>query len=573
MDGTLWKLCVRYVPIRLRCIYRINPSCRLTGSEMMIGEPSPHAAEISKVGWRQFGSLSFNYRTKGEVLSRFVVPASCSPWGVDELQSGRIRGIEIPQKQVSPFDMSTVSSVGKRRREMTSDGTSPSRKRRDRPSADTIWKAHPSATKDNSSSPNASNHLENSEDTIRVVRFSPLKKLRKTPSFECSPVPEFEPTVITLSSPLTSWTPNSLQVNSDASGNSLRKSASRPSMESSLSNSSAAHSTEPATYVVSPAANPAELILLPSSPPSQSSPQPQPRHSAVIPTITSPSTPLHDSPEPEQSVAASINEADRVVIALTTFLDEVSPFRPLGLSTKDLQEAGISTLAELRIIAHKPEVFRTKISVLADLCERDRYLWMMFRKGLKKLLGEDHREQSAGDPIHETDPVGKFVRSLGGGGCIESEALVSGLRGAGISSEKDLLVLSRNLDKYTENIPFLREFATTKKFGWMVFQVGLEGLPGQKVSTSIQTQDHGASGEGHAFVKWFLDTIDPDKPLGHLADSFVEQGLNDRVPLLHVAEDIEIAVDCIPFLQDLASGDQLIWAMILVGLENLTKSV
>lgn len=197
----------------------------------------------------------------------------------------------------------------------------------------------------------------------------------------------------------------------------------------------------------------------------------------------------------------------------------------------------------------------------------------MFRKGLKKLLGEDHREQSAGDPIHETDPVGKFVHSLGGGGCIESEALVSGLKGAGISSEKDLLVLSRNLEKCTENIPFLREFATSKKFGWTVFQVGLEDLPGKKVSTSIQTQDREAGVEGHAFVKWFLDSIDPDKPLGHLADSFIEQGLDDRVPLLHVAEDIEIAVDCIPFLQDLASADQLVWAMILVGLENLTKSV
>ena len=197
----------------------------------------------------------------------------------------------------------------------------------------------------------------------------------------------------------------------------------------------------------------------------------------------------------------------------------------------------------------------------------------MFRKGLKRLLEGDHRQQLASDPMHESDPVGKFVRSLGGGEWIDSEALVNGLRGAGISSEKDLLVLSRNLDKYTDNIPFLREFAASKKFGWTVFQVGLEGLLDQKRSTSIQAQDHGASREGHGFVKRFLDTIDPDKPLGHLVDSFIKEGLNDRTPLLDVAEDIEIAVESIPFLQDLASGDQLTWAMILVGLENLTKSV
>ena len=36
---------------------------------MVIGEPSPHAAEIGGMGWRRFASLSFNYRTKGEVLA------------------------------------------------------------------------------------------------------------------------------------------------------------------------------------------------------------------------------------------------------------------------------------------------------------------------------------------------------------------------------------------------------------------------------------------------------------------------------------------------------------------------
>ena len=471
----------------------------------------------------------------------------------------------MPPKPDPPSDWSTLSSVGKRKRESTSN--SASRKRLDELDEDELDEVDCWAMGlDIKSPPSPSNYSASSGDTVRVLRSPaknrPPRKLKRLLSSQLgSPTPELDP-----SSPLTPWTSSSLQANSVTFENSPRNPTSQALTESSLSSPSAARSTEPAADVVSSVANPIEL-----PPPQPSSPYSQLRHPAVAPTITSLSTP-HDSSELERSTSASISEADRAVVALAAFLDEVSPFRPLGLSTKDLQEAGILTLAELRIIAHKPEVFRTKISVLADLRERDRYLWMMFRKGLKKLTEGDRREQSAGDPIHESGPVRKFVRSLCGGECIDSEALVSGLRGAGISSEEDLLVLSRNLEKYTKNIPFLREFATSKKFGWTVFQVGLESLTDRKASTSIQTQDYGSGREGRAFVKWFLDTIDLDKPLGYLTDSFIKEGLNDRVPLLHVAEDIEIAVDSIPFLQGLASGDQLIWAMILVGFENLVKS-
>ena len=263
---------------------------------------------------------------------------------------------------------------------------------------------------------------------------------------------------------------------------------------------------------------------------------------------------------------------DREVATLSTFLDEVSPSRPLGFSARDLEEVGISTFAELKIIARKPEAFRPKISVLADFRERNEYLWMMFRKGLRTLLEGEHREPSVDNLDLEGDPITKFVRSLGGGECVDSDGLVNGLKGAGISSQQDLLVLSRNLERYTENIRFLREFAGSGKFGWTIFQVGLEGLPGQKPPTSVQAQDHGANGGGHAYIKWFLDTIDPDKPLGHLAGGFIKAGLTDRIGLLHVAEDIELAVDAMPFVRGLALGDQLVWAMILFGLENLAKS-
>jgi hypothetical protein len=78
--------------------------------------------------------------------------------------------------------------------------------------------------------------------------------------------------------------------------------------------------------------------------------------------------------------------------------------------------------------------------------------------------------------------------------------------------------------------------------------------------------------EDRGYVKQFLDTIDSDKPLGYLADAFIEAGLSARFTLLDVAEDVKFAVGAMPFLQGLASGNQLVWAMIVVGLENLLKS-
>ena len=558
MDGTLWTLCARYSSVRFCRIDCVNPPRRLTDSEMVIGEPSPHAAEIGRMGWKQFATMCFNYRTEGEIFAVRGYLFRGSLWRVDELSSGRIRRSNMPLKQESPSGMSTFSSPWKRKRESSSDSVS--RKRQDWSSASTTLKARVSITMGNSFSSGASDHPQSSEDTVRVVR-----SLRPLPvkSYLEQLSPEPEP-----SSPFTTWTPSSPQANSDTSDRPPRKPTSPPLMEPSPTNPSA---TKSVVLSMGP-----KIPRIPRVPriklrPSLPSPQSQPQHSAVAPAITSPSIP-HDSPEPEQPIAASLSEADRAVIALTKFLDETSSFRPLGLSAKDLQEAGISTLGELKIIARKPEVFRTKIPVLANLHEHDRYLWMMFRKGLKKLLEEDHGEQLAGDLIHESDPAGKFVHSMDGRECIDSEALANGLRGAGISSEKDLLVLSRNLEKYTKNIPFLREFAASKRFAWMVFQVGLEGLPGGKIPASIPSQDREAVGEGRAFVKWFLDTIDADKPLGYLGDGFIKEGLDARIPLLHVAEDIELAVDSIPFLQGLASGDQLVWAMILVGLEDLMKS-
>lgn len=224
---------------------------------------------------------------------------------------------------------------------------------------------------------------------------------------------------------------------------------------------------------------------------------------------------------------------------------------------------------ELKVIARNPEAFREKIPLLAILCERDQYLWVMFRWELRKLLEGEHKGQSMGD---ETDPVRRFAFSMGGGECIDVEELVNGLRRVGVSSENDLLVLSRNLERYRKHIPFLREFAISNKFGWTIFQVGLEGLPGQKVPSPSLAQDRGADREGHAYVKWFLDTIDPEKPLGHLVDKFVKAGLTDRTSFLHIAEVIDIATEAMPLFRGLAAGDQLVWAMILVGFENLLKS-
>ena len=382
------------------------------------------------------------------------------------------------------------------------------------------------------------------------------------PETDVAMVLSTEPSATSAEPPFIPWPPdNLLRAGSNVPNDPPQQPTSQPSTGSSSGNTPAIPATEPMTGVVSPIPIPTELP--------QPEAQPQPQTPVVVPTITPPLTP-NDNPELEKPTATSTDEADRTVPTLTTFLDGVTLFRPLGFSANDLQKVGISTLTELRIIARKPEAFRTKISVLADLRERDEYLWMMFRKGLKKLLEGDDREQSADNPVPESDPVRRFVRSLSGGRSIDVEALENGLRGVGVSSERDLLVLSRNLEGYTENIPFLREFAASKKFGWVIFQVGLEDLLGRRMI--VQTQDHEADVEDCTYIRQFLDSIDPYKPLGHLADGFTKAGLTDRSPLLHVAEDIELALDAMPFLQGLASGDQLVWAMILIGLENLTKS-
>lgn len=355
--------------------------------------------------------------------------------------------------------------------------------------------------------------------------------------------------------------PHSPQVELDISDDSLQKPTDELSTESAP-NPSATVSAEQATEVTDPAANPTEF------PPPPLPPQPQPQVSVVVPTITPPSTP-HTNPERGNSAAVASNQDNHTDPTLTGFLDKVSTFRPLGLSSKDLQEAGISTLMELRVIARNPEAFREKIPLLANLCERNQYLWVMFRWELRKLLEGEHMEPSVDD---ETDPVRRFVFSMGGGECIDVEEFMNGLRGAGVSSENDLLVLSRNLERYAEHIPFLREFAASKKFGWTAFQVGLEGLPGRKVPIPILTRDHGVSKEGRAYVEWFLDTVDPEKPLGYLADKFIEAGLTDRTSFLHIAEVIDIATEAMPLFRGFVAGDHLVWAMILVGFENLLKS-
>jgi hypothetical protein len=146
----------------------------------------------------------------------------------------------------------------------------------------------------------------------------------------------------------------------------------------------------------------------------QTQPQPQPSVRAVTP---------HENPKQEQSTTASTNEVDRTDPSLAAFLERASPFKPLGFFARDLQKAGISTTTELRIIARDPEAFRTKITALADLREREEYLWFMFWRGLQNLLEVDHMEQSANDLPLETDPIRKFVRSLGGGKSIDSEVL------------------------------------------------------------------------------------------------------------------------------------------------------
>ena len=373
-----------------------------------------------------------------------------------------------------------------------------------------------------------------------------------------SPVPTPE------SPPFVPWPPeHDTQPDLNAPKDPLRQSVGQPSTQSPSSHPPAVCETEP--RVLQPQPQP----QMQGQPQTQAQPQIQPP-SPVESNITSPPT-SHDNPDPEQSTAASLGEADHVTPALAAFLDTVD-LAPLGFLAKDLQKVGVLTVAELKLIARKPEAFREIIPVLADLCKSEQFSWLVFRKMLKKLLEEDQRGGSADGLAPGGDAIGKFVLSLGGGEWIDSGAFADGLRQAGVSSERDLLVLSRDLEKYTERIPFLREFAATNKFGWVIFQVGLEGLSGQKAPTSIRSQDYGTDKEGEAYIKWFLDTIDPDKPLGHLAKDFINVGVTNRIRLLYVADDIEEAVDAMPFFRGLAAGDQLVWAMVYTGLNNLFKS-
>ena len=391
--------------------------------------------------------------------------------------------------------------------------------------------------------------LEGSTSTVSMVATKVINQDTKTNApAEIAPEP----------SPLSPLSSISTPGTNPGASNSLWRSTSRLFGESSSSNPPAIRPMK-----MKPRKRAAANPILTGLQRPQTQPQPQPSVRAVTP---------HENPEQEQSTTASTNEVDRTDPSLTAFLERASPFKPLGFFARDLQKAGISTTTELRIIARDPEAFRTKITVLANLREREEYLWFMFWRGLQNLLEVDHMEQSANDLPLETDPIRKFVRSLGGGKSIDSEVFADGLKGAGISSERDLLVLSRNLEKYTKYIPFLREFAASRKFGWAIFQVGLEGLADRRASTSTHSQDPGTSRGNSGYIRRFLDTIDADKPLGHLAGGFVKAGLDSRIPLLHAAENIETTLKAMPSLQGLASGDQLVWAMILVGLDNLVKS-
>ena len=481
--------------------------------------------------------------------------------------SGRIRGIPITQKQGALADASPLSLSRKRKSTLAID-VAP-KKRRDQSPLAPVWRKPVTV---HNAVPGTSSQQKSGTSTISPVvtkRIEPIPiavpkvpaDLDESPSHKdrsppASPdpkpeshaamMPSSESAVMDLDqTPFVAWPPDPTpQSDSDVPDGSPRRPASQPSTELSSNN---------------PPAVPA-IELGP--------PQPQSEPSLVAPTITPPLT-HHDNLGLEKSAAASTDEVDPVVSTLTTFLNEVCP-TPLGFLVEDLRKAGISTITELKAIARKPEVFRMKIPVLADLRENEEFLWLMFRMGLRKLMEEDQPEQSANSMVLESDPVKKFLRSLGGGEpYIDLEEVANGLKGAGISSERDLLVLARNLEKYTENIPFLREFAASKKFGWVLFQVGLEDLSGQKTSTSIQAQDRGADREGEAYIKRFLDTIDPDKPLGHLASGFIKAGLTSHARLFCIAENPELALDAMPFLQSLASGDRLVWAMISVGLSDL----
>lgn len=513
---------------------------------MVIGQPSPHAAEINTLGWKQFARLDFNYRTEGGIPT---IHRLCSvlTMETEELFSGRIRGIEIPPKR-SSFETNTALSATKRKRESTGDGTP--KKRRDMYSPGSIWKKYTPASRLNNPTPRTHSQPDYSPSPapVRDVEKHPprLPALYKDPA-------------------------ESKESLSSEENSSMRKP--NEDAEAVLSDGTSAMDLESPPFLpwpgdhTRPSPDPAEMLL---QQPTVEPPRSQPEPSVVVPAITPPLTP-NDNPEPAKSTTENSNQADRIASTLVTFLDEASPRRPIRFLERGLQATGISTLAELAVVARRPEEFRTKIPALAELRERDQYLWMMLKKKLTELL-EDPPER-ADDNLEESDPVGRFIRSLGAEGCINAGWLADNLREAGISSQKDLLVLSRNLERYTESIPFLRAFATSNKFGWTVFQIGLEGLPGRRTTPIFsQTQDHGAGIEGYAYIKQFLDTIDSDKPLGYLADGFVKAGLSAHFTLLDVAEDVKFAVGAMPFLQALASGDQFVWAMILVGLESLLKS-
>ena len=467
----------------------------------------------------------------------------------EELFSGRIRGIEIPAKRRGSDN--AVLSAAKRKREPTGDDTP--KKRRDLYSPGSIWRRYtPPITKasntsstfsqpEHSPSPAPPRDAENTPQSISVTYKDPVEQKKLLSPGESPSVPKVN----------------------DAED-----------ADMALSDHSSTMDLESPPFLpwpidhtrTSSAASDAPLQQLPNQPS-----QPQQESSIVPPAITPPLTP-HDDPEPIKSTTENTEKTNRMVPTLVSFLDDVSPRRPIRYLEKDLQAVGISTLTELTVVARRPEEFRARIPVLAGLRENDQYLWMMLKKKLTELLEKDDTGQSAGD-LEEGDHVRRFIHSLDAGECINTAWLAENLGEAGISSQKDLLVLSRNLERYMERIPFLQTFATCNKFGWTVFRIGLESLPGHRTTpTFTQTLDHGTEMEGYAYIKQFLDTIDSDKPLGYLADGFVKAGLSARFTLLDVAEDIKFAVGAMPFLERLASGDQLVWAMIVVGLENLLKS-
>jgi hypothetical protein len=149
------------------------------------------------------------------------------------------------------------------------------------------------------------------------------------------------------------------------------------------------------------------------------------------------------------------------------------------------------------------------------------------------------------------------------------QAFADGLRESGITSERDLSVLSRNLSRYHKHIPFLVELSRSNPLGWAILK---DGLQGREASAPTHTRDPEPDGEDEAYVEWFFNNIDPEKPLGHLAVQFTSEAFNSRSRLIDTAEDMGHALRAVPFLRRLASGDQLVWAMISVGFEDLYEN-